>query len=546
MSGPVTGPVSGSHDADVVIVGAGIGGLTAAAYLQATGRRCVVVDRHAVVGGNVSTFTHHGFEFDVGTHYVGGCGPGGLVASILGGLGLDERVRWRELDPDGFDRFCFPDATYSMPRGLERWRDRLAGWFPAEREGIDAYCSFVAGVAEAVAAVTDGGPMEKLALLLEHRDTTLGSLFDGLGLSPRLRAVLGAQHLVYGVGPARVSAVVHALVAGHYLDGAFYPEGGGQALSDALAGFVRDRGGEILLRTPVERILVEGGRAVGVALRPASPHRRRGVPDEVRAPVVVSNADLKRTVSELVGEEHLPADWVGRIRGLRMGPPLFVAYLVLDRDLAAEGHPNANAHVLAGDDVDAEYDALARGDLVDEPTLFLSFASLKDPTNARLGGPGRTNLQVMALVPPDPAFWGLERGPAAGERYRRNPAYRERKHELARRVVRLAGRAVPGLEESVAYLETATPITHERFVRSTGGTSYGFELTPDQSLDRRPGPVTPLPGLFLAGAGTLTAHGIAACMASGLAAAEAVTGEPLARTVRAGGRVAEPARTPGP
>ena len=530
--------MSDRWDADVAVVGAGIGGLAAAAYLQSLGKHVVVVDRHHVVGGNISAFTHHGYEFDVGTHYVGDCRPGGLIPSIYASLGLEDRITWSELDPDGFDHLYLPDAKYSIPTGLDRFRARLHEWFPAEGAGIDSYCKFVADTRTAMQAMQRGEFDERLAVLLEHRETTLGDLFGKLGLSPRLEMVLAGQHLVYGVAPSRVSAILQAMVLDHYIDGAFYPEGGGQVLTQVLAEHIRTEGGEVILRTPVEEIIVEGGRAVGIRIRPPSPDRERGIPTEIRAPVVLSNADLRRTVVDLAGEEHFPADFVTRIRAMRLAPPLFVAYVVADRDLAAEGYSSGNAYVFGHTDFDTEYAALARGELVDEPTLFCSFSSLKDPGNAQLCRPGQTNFQVMALVPPDYGFWGLHDGPVAGERYRRNEGYNDLKHRLAERLIRQAERAVPGLTDSIAYLETATPITHERFVHSSGGTSYGFELTPDQTADRRPTPVSPLPGLYFTGQSITTGHGIAACAMGGVLAAEAISGEPLSAAIRRGERIA--------
>ncbi len=519
------------------MIGAGIGGLVAAAYLQSLGKRVVIVDRHTVVGGNISAFTHHGYEFDVGTHYVGDCRPGGGIPSIYAGLGLEDRISWTELDPEGFDNLYFSDATYSIPTGLDRFRDRLHAWFPKEGAGIDAFCKLAAETRVAMAAMRNGEFDERLAVLLQHRDTTLGQLFGELGLSTRLQMVLAGQHLTYGVAPSRVSALLQAMVLDHYIDGAFYPQGGGQVLTQVLAEHIRSEGGEIVLRTPVEKVIVEGGRAVGIRIRPPSPDRERGVPTEVRAPVVLSNADMRRTVLDLVGEEHLPADFVSRMRTMRLAPPLFVAYAVIDRDLGAEGFSNGNAYVFGDTDFDTEYAALARGGLIDEPTVFCSFSSLKDPDNAALCRPGQTNFQMMSLVPPDYGYWGLNDGPVAGERYRQSPEYRDRKLGLAERLVRLTERAIPGLADSVAYLEAATPMTHERFVRSSGGTSYGFELTPDQTADRRPTPVSPLPGLYFTGQSITTGHGIAACASGGVLAAEMISGEPLSAAIRRGERL---------
>ena len=79
------------YDADVIVVGAGTGGLTCAAYLAAAGKKVIAFDRHWVAGGNLTSFTHHGFEFDVGLHYIGDCQPGGLVPSLLEPLGIEQR-----------------------------------------------------------------------------------------------------------------------------------------------------------------------------------------------------------------------------------------------------------------------------------------------------------------------------------------------------------------------------------------------------------------------------------------------------------------------
>lgn len=503
--------------ADVIVVGAGLGGLTAAAYLTVAGKRVVVIDRHSVAGGNGTVFTHDGYEFDVGLHYIGDCGPGGGIPSVLEPLGID--LTYRPMDPDGFDTFLFPDGTsFAVPVGVEAFRARLHEAFPDEGPAVDGYLDVVTAID---GELIGGGPGPAV---IEHLNDTLGDLFERLGASARLRTVLSAQHGTYALPPSRASLLLHAALTMHYLKGAYYPEGGGQVIADRLAEVVRAHGGTIHLQTPVTEILVEDGRAVGVRLHVPSPRRAEGVPDVIRAPVVVSNADLERTVHELVGDEHLPADWVATVTGYEMALPLFVVYLVLDVDLAAQGVPNTNLWLL-GDDVEEQYAALEAGRMTERPMTYITSSSLKDPTNPRLCRPGQTNLQVMTLVPRDHAFWGLDAGgPAAGERYRTNEAYRARKAELRDRLLELAEEALPGLRDHIVHEECATPITHERFVRSTGGTSYGIACTPEQFALNRPQPTTPLPGLYLVGASTMSGHGIGGVLAGGLACATAVLG----------------------
>jgi phytoene dehydrogenase-like protein len=505
------------RDADVVVIGAGLGGLTAAAYLAAAGRRVVVVDRHTVAGGNGTVFHHHGFEFDVGLHYIGDCGVGGLIPSLLAPLGID--LTFREMDPDGFDTFVLPDEVFRVPKGVEALRERLHRRFPAERDAVDAYLEVI----KAIDGAITGGPPD---VLIANDRATLGQLFDTLHLSPRLRTILAGQHGTYALPPSRVSLVLHAALAMHYLKGAYYPEGGGQAIADRLVSAVRSAGAEILLRCDVTSIDVHRGRVRGVRIHRPSPVRAAGVPDWIQAPVVISNADMKRTILELLPADSVPADLRARVGRFEMALPLFVDYLVIDRDLGAEGHPNTNVWVFPDDHIEGAYATLESGRMPTEPFAYLTFASLKDPTNARLCPPGHTDLQVMTLVPRNHEFWGVTRGPAHGERYRRNPTYLDRKHTLSEALLAVAERGLPGIRESIVYQESATPITHERFVRSTDGTSYGIAGTPEQFLLARPGPATPIERLFLCGASTIAGHGVAAVMSGGVMAAGAVLGVP--------------------
>jgi len=529
---------------DAIVVGSGLGGLTCAAYLAAAGRRTLVLEAHQVAGGNSQVFrrTVHGreYEFDVGIHYIGECGPDGLITAILRGAGLAERVVFRPLDPDGYSTLVFPDLTFRVPTRWERYRARLLETFPEEADALGRAVDVLRQVAaEGRRFQNREFPPSALAenapTLLRHGLRPVTDLFREHGLSERASAVLLGEQGDYAVRPSRTPVSLAAGLTDHYMRGAFYPEGGGQVLAARLVEAIRAYGGELRTRSRVERVRLEAGRVRGVRLEGG---------EEIDAPVVVSNADLKRTVLELVGAEHFAPATSERVRGFRMSLPLFTLYLALDVNLGARGVPNTNYWIWGSYDIDGLYDTIERGSLPEVPLAYLSFASLKDPTNPHLAPEGSTNLQIMTLVPREYAFWHAERGPAEGGRYHRDPEYRRVKAQLVERLFDAAERVLPGLREHVAWKESASPLTQERFTRSTGGTSYGIEWAVDQQGPLRLGPETEVRGLYLCGASTPSGHGIANVMRSGVLAAGAVLETDLIAAIRAGERIGDPARLP--
>jgi phytoene desaturase len=514
---------------DAIVVGAGMGGLTTAALLAERGRRVLVVDQHYVAGGNATIFKRRGYEFDVGLHYIGDCGRSGLIPRILRAAGAPGVV-FEEMDPDGFDTLVFPDFEFRIPRGIEAFRRRLVAQFPAERRGIDRYLA----VAEQIRRYQTllGNPLHAVTvlprslLLFRYLRATLAELLDDCTRDPRLRAVLCGQHGDYAQPPSRASALMHVGLAQHYLEGAFFPRGGGQVLADRLAESIERRGGKILLRARARRILVERGAACGVEIE--SHHLGVRV---VRAPVVVSNADLKRTMAELVGAAHLAPETTRRVASYEMSPALGVVYLGIRRDLRAEGHPRTNYWISPAYDLEPAYAELRRGEISSRPLVYISIASVKDPENPRLAPPGLTNLQLMTIVPAAPSAWGVTEADVASGAYRDHPGYLAKKKSFAAALVAGAERVLPDLRGQIVYEEVATPLTHRRFTLATDGTSYGIALTPRQYLGGRPGAGTEIRGLYLCGASTRAGHGIAGAMMSGVLAAASISGRGLVREV---------------
>lgn len=523
---------------DVAIIGSGIGGLMAGASLAKQGLRVAVFEAHYVSGGCATQFRRRGpdgvYHFDVGLHYIGECQPGGRIPSMLAEVGVSgsNGVDFVAMDQDGFDTLVLPDLQFRIPANIDLYRDRLLALFPRERRGIDRYMSLLRAVMY-VSSRSAGGGTPGLRTLLglgtdalvlaQNREATIGQFLDTCTRDPWLRAVLLGQNGDYGVPPSEASAFLHMGLCAHYFSGAFYPRGGGQVIADQLTAAIERFGGTVHLRHPVERIEIEGGRAVGLRLEAKTPDEPATI---VRARNVLSNADLLVTLNRLVGREHLPSDWQSRLDSYHMADAIFITFLGIRGDMQKRGMRATNYWQFDGYDFDAFYRAGRQPDAdgkMQAGGCYITSATLKDPESALHHAPaGISNVEVMTVVPGSPSHWGAKSGDAEAWRYRHNERYQRIKQGLEEQMIARLDALFPGSAQNVVYRESATPLSHSRFTRATDGTGYGLAATPEQFLAGRPGTRGPVAGLYLTGASTRSGHGIMGAMLGGKQAARRI------------------------
>ncbi len=523
-------------DWDAIVIGSGLGGLTCAAYLTAAGKRTLVLEQNQVAGGCSQVFRRKGnrYEFDVGMHYIGECHPGGRMRTALRGLGLDDRVEFRQLDPDGHSTLMFPGLTFRVPSDWDTYLARLIEAFPGQKRGLRRCI----GILRRIGAELRATPMPKPTIRGSLRfvrgapataiigQLPLRWLFAACRLSPLARAVIVGESGDYGVPPSRTSIALHGGFLDHYLTGgAWYPRGGGQVVPAHLIDVIQTHGGRVRTKACVERIVVDNGAVTGVRLAGG---------EVIHAPIVVSNADLKRTYLDLVGREHLAPATVERVGRYRMALPLFSVYLGLDIDLADQ-MPNSTYWCYPHSDVEGLYRNAYEGRIPDEVPIFMTSATTKDPGNPYAAPPGHSTLEVMCLAPQG-TFW------PSGDGYRQNPDYVAIKERLTEQLIDRATAVIPNLRKHIVWREASSPVTHERFTLSSLGSCYGIEMAADQIGPRRPGPRTEIRGLWLTGASTISGNGIVGAVSSGLAAAGAILRRPLSTEVKAGAVIADPAK----
>jgi phytoene dehydrogenase-like protein len=511
-------------DVDVIVIGSGAGGLTAAVALQQSGLKTLVLEQHYVPGGWCHSFTLEGHRFSPGVHYVGELQKGARMRAIYEGLGVSGDLQFCELDPDGFDRVRIgrgkDQVTFDICKGREELTRRLEDRFPAEKKGIRGYMKTVADLADQLNAMLEiKGALDVLKLPFKAPAvarwglSTMDSLLDKHVRDPMLRAILVAQSGDHGLPPSLAPAPVHASIAAHYFDGGWYPRGGGYVIPRAFVRALQRAGGEIRLSTAVDRILVEDGRAIGVRLSTG---------EEIRARHVVSNADPGQTFTRLMDPAHVPSAVKRKLARTRWSVSALSLFMATDLDVREAGMTSGNVWAYEHADLDAIYRAGMGTDLSHIPGFFVTATTLKDPSKFR----GHHTLEAFAFVHSD-AFRAW-----AGSKYGERPAdYEQKKAELTAKMIRSVDSVIPGIAERVTFKELGTPLSNVHYCAATDGNLYGTEKSRWQ-VGPWAWPIkTQLKGLWLCGASTVS-HGVLGATFSGLIAARAILGTRISELLR--------------
>lgn len=486
---------------DVVIIGTGIGGLTAGALLAKKGLKVLLLEKASQPGGYVVSFRKKGFTFDATGVFVGGCEPGGEFEALL--AEADVRLEFKRIDAI---RNIYPGFEIALQEGgFDHYIERLRALFPDEKPGVETYEHTILRVGAEVNALSDITWYEKALFPLFFRNlvrfsaTTHKAILDRLFKGHEIKMALSS--LPVTVPPSQLSFLFVATLLSKVISkGAYYPKGGMGVISKALAGSIERSGGTIRYRTEATRILTRGNEVTGV------------VTDEgevIETPAIISNASIPQTFRRLLSG-GLPSSLARRIERLEYSLSNFIVYLGVRGNAGLDSLPFFT-YLRSISDLEGEYEMLRRGEIPENPTVIMTIPSLIDPS---LAPKGTHTVKLLTVVP-----YGYRDEWGSTNRQ----SYQAIKQEMAQRLMaHVESRVIPGLREKIVFSEAATPITLQRYTGNEQGAMYGLAVTPSQFGRHRPPNRTPIKGLYLAGHYTRPAHGIVGAATSGSFAAKMI------------------------
>lgn len=449
---------------DIVVIGAGVGGLTAAALLSKAGFSVCVLEKEPHAGGYLAGFRRKDFRFDTAIHWLNQCMPGGMAAMIFDILGNDHPVpvpqkRIRRYKGETFD--------YLLTNNPDELRDQWIKEFPHEKEGITRFFKTAKKLGKSFANFGHVFRSEETMNFFERMANKRNLLKFAMPFIPLIRYT-GPEGLKKGLNKYFKEPKLHEIFAAdtellsclvpigwaYYGDFQSPPVGGGQVIPEWLEHIVKYYGNDLFYKSKVSRIITEAGTAKGVEFE------HRGNTYSVSSKYVIAACDVEALYEKMLPPDAVPDKMKNKLRGADLYSSSVTVSIALDCPPAELGFNEELVHI-PGDSTG-----------VDPETAEVSILapSFRDPSLAPEGF-GTLTLYMPAFMQYKDN-WHTDTDD--DKNYIRNEKYKQLKTGIAEVIIRrVEERVAPNLRQHILFYDVATPVTHWRYTGNRNGTMMG-------------------------------------------------------------------------
>jgi prolycopene isomerase len=419
---------------DVIIIGAGIGGLVCGCYLAKAGMKVLIVEKNDKPGGYCTSFENEGYRFDVCAHGLGGLNKDGNLRKIIDELNLNLNIK--RLDPS--DILITPDYEISFWNDLNKTIHNFQDKFPNEADHIKSFFDFINNT-------------RLIELFRRLKQKTFKQLLDEYFKEEKLKKILSFPLGNLGISYQFASALITTIFYREFMiNGGYYPLGGMQALPNSLTKRFKEFGGTILFSKKAEEIKIKNSLTTGITI------------DKniyLKSKYVVSNCDIKQTYFKLIGKNYLSRELATNLNKKIISPSTFVVYIGLkdnfksyftERGYALWYMPTYNIdniylHNKDINDID-----------INKKDIFCALGSL----NTRDQNYNRKNIHLLIIAP-----------------FKNKKFWRENKYKLANDLLQRLEKLIPSLKKYIITQKIATPIDFFNYTFNCKGSAYGWAAT---------------------------------------------------------------------
>ena len=487
---------------DVVVVGGGLGGLTAGALLALEGKKVLLLERHYRPGGCATVFRRGDYTVEVGLHEMDGLHEEDFKRKLFLDLKVFDHVEFIRV-PE-FYRFLNGRLDITVPEGYNTAIQAFTARFPEEEKGIRRFFARLRAIEKEARAVPKRGIMAFLALplwpilypnLTFNLSRSLGDYVDSLIQNEDLKLALLANLGYYHDDPYSTSMLYYAMAQMSYMKGGgHFIKGGSQRLSDYLASVITDNGGEVKLRHEATKIITRNGRAIGVEYVRVS--GEGGKVHTAKCHAVAANASIPDVVNKLA-PEAFGKDYSGRINSMKVASSFFCVYIGFSKTPKEMGNPAYSTFVM--DERVKSLKDLHGPELTDKGYVFVDYSQI----DSGLAPEGKS-VGVMVTVDYLSRWEGLS-----------EDEYRTQKRGQMDDMLDRLEKLIPGARENMEYVEASTPVTMKRFTANPGGAAYGFAQVPEQAGWNRLPNKSPVENLYYCSAWGMPGGGFTGALYAG-------------------------------